>query len=374
MGKRVCLIVLDSVGCGNAPDAAAYGDAGCDTLGHLVERCEALRIPNLFSLGLGGILGKSESQLSGLSRAAFRLTERSRGKDTTTGHWELMGATTLQGFRTFESFPDDLVAALESMAGTGFLGNISASGTEILKQLGEQHLETGKPILYTSADSVLQIAAHEETFGLQRLYDLCRNARLLLDERNIRIGRVIARPFLGSDTASFKRTGNRHDYSLKPPETVLTRLKLSGVRVTAVGKISDIFADEGISDSHPTADNAAGMETMDRIWEDEISEDRFVFTNLVDFDSLYGHRRDPEGYVECLNQFDKWLGGFLGKLGADDVLIITADHGNDPFAVGTDHTREQVPCLVAARNQCAIPSMSVFSDVGKFVEDHFGIA
>ena len=371
MGKRVCLIVLDSVGCGNAPDAATYGDAGSDTLGHLVERCEALRIPNLFSLGLGGILGRGDSKLSEFSRGAYRLTEQSRGKDTTTGHWELMGVTTIEGLQTFESFPEDLVAALENMAGTGFLGNIRASGTEILKQLGEQHLETAKPILYTSADSVLQIAAHEETFGLDRLYDLCRNARQLLDERNIRIGRVIARPFLGSDSESFQRTSNRHDYSLKPPETVLARLKPAGVRVTAVGKISDIFADEGISDSHPTADNAAGMETMDRIWATQNSEDQFIFTNLVDFDSLYGHRRDPEGYAKCLSQFDEWLGKFLGELGTDDVLIITADHGNDPFATGTDHTREQVPCLVAARNQTLVPEMCVFSDVGKFVEDLF---
>ncbi len=316
-------------------------------------------------------MGMGNVETSSLSQAAFRLTAESRGKDTTSGHWELMGASTLEGFQTFISFPEDLVSDLETLAGVGFLGNTSASGTEILKQLGERHLETGKPILYTSADSVLQIAAHEETFGLERLLALCQDARRLLDQKEIRIGRVIARPFLGEDSLSFKRTGNRHDYSLKPPETVLARLVASGIRVTGVGKISDIFGGEGISDSHATAGNTEGMATIDQLWREPVSEDRFIFANLVDFDSLYGHRRDPEGYADCLNQFDGWLGKFLPKLGAEDVLIITADHGNDPYASGTDHTREQVPCLIAALSDRRVPKMDVFSDVGRFVEKLF---
>lgn len=344
--KRALCIVLDSVGCGNAPDAADYGDAGADTLGHLFEKIPGFVLPNLASLGLGRVMGHGDE--AGLHpRASWaRLTEKSAGKDTTTGHWELMGCRLEQPFATFEAFPDELVDELARRGGVGgFLGNYAASGTEILVQLGEDHLRTGWPILYTSADSVLQIAAHEEVSGLERLWELCRTARALLDERGIRIGRVIARPFLGTFTADFKRTANRHDYSLMPGETVLNRLQNAGVQTIGVGKISDIFAGSGISESHPTKSNADGMAAIDRLWAEERNEPHFIFANLVDFDSLYGHRRDPDGYAQCMREFDAWLGCFINKIRPDDLVILTADHGNDPYHPGTDHTREQVPVL-----------------------------
>jgi phosphopentomutase len=368
--KRALVIVLDSVGCGNAPDAAEYGDAGADTLGHLFGRIAGLHLPNLDSLGLGKLLDlpRAEKLLPGAAWA--RLTERSAGKDTTTGHWELMGCTVDVPFATFESFPQDLIEELERRGGVGFLGNCAASGTEILVRLGEEHLRTGKPVLYTSADSVLQIAAHEEVFGLESLWALCLTARKLLDERGIRLGRVIARPFVGSCAADFKRTGNRHDYSLVPGETALNRLQRRGVETIGVGKIADIFAGSGISESWPTQSNAVGMAVIGRLWEEQRAADHFILANLVDFDSLYGHRRDPAGYAECLREFDAWLGIFLPKVKPGDLIILTADHGNDPYHSGTDHTREQVPLLTlgAARPLAD----GIFSDVATMVERHFG--
>lgn len=363
--KRALCIVLDSVGCGNAPDAADYGDAGSNTLGHLFERVPGFSLPNLGRLGLYEVLDLADEARIHPDASWARLTETSAGKDTTTGHWELMGCALDKAFATFEEFPAELVAELEKRGGVEFLGNFAASGTEILVQLGEEHLRTGKPILYTSADSVLQIAAHEEVFGLERLWKLCKTARSLLDERGIRIGRVIARPFLGDSPANFKRTGNRHDYSLMPGETVLNRLQAAGVQTIGVGKIADIFADSGISESHPTQSNAEGMAVIDRLWTEERGEPHFIFANLVDFDSLYGHRRDPEGYAQCLREFDKWLGGFITKVEADDLVILTADHGNDPYHPGTDHTREQVPVLVLGRNVAD----GKFSDVAGWVEE-----
>jgi phosphopentomutase len=342
--KALC-IVLDSVGCGNAPDAADYGDAGSNTLGHLFERVEDLRLPNLASLGLYEILGLKIASTVSAGASFAKLTERSAGKDTTTGHWELMGCSLDEAFATFESFPPDLVDAIASAGEVEFIGNVAASGTEILDRLGGEHVRTGKPILYTSADSVLQIAAHEETFGLQRSWDLCKTARRILDEENIRIGRVIARPFVGDATSGFQRTGNRHDYSLMPGETVLNRLQEAGIATIGVGKISDIFAGSGISESHPTKSNAEGMAVIDKLWAEDRPQPHFIFANLVDFDSLYGHRRNPGGYADCLMEFDAWLGGFLKMVGPDDFLLITADHGNDPYHPGTDHTREQVPVL-----------------------------
>jgi len=342
---RVLCLVLDSVGCGGAPDAAAFGDAGADTLGHLFERTEGLELPALASLGLYQVLGLDRPAATMAGAAWARLTAQSAGKDTTSGHWELMGCQLAEPFETFETFPEALVAELERRGGVGFLGNHPASGTEILVRLGEEHLRTGKPILYTSADSVMQIAAHEEVFGLERLWELCKTARALLDERGIRIGRVIARPFLGRTAATFRRTANRHDDSMQPGETLLTRLQARGVATIGVGKISDIFAGSGIGESYPSASNADGMATIDRLWSRPPSGPALIFANLVDFDSLYGHRRDPVGYAACLREFDAWLGGFLPRVGADDVLLITADHGNDPYHRGTDHTREQVPVL-----------------------------
>lgn len=365
--KRALCLVLDSVGCGNAPDAADYGDAGANTLGHLFERIPGFSLPNLERLGLGRVLGLDRESPIHPEAAWARLTERSAGKDTTTGHWELMGCNLEEPFATFEHFPAELIDELGLRGGVDFIGNVAASGTEILVQLGGEHLRTGKPILYTSADSVLQIAAHEETFGLERLWKLCETARELLDERNIRIGRVIARPFLGSSAADFKRTSNRHDYSLMPGETVLNRLQRMEVQTIGVGKISDIFAGAGVSESHPTKSNQDGMAVIDRLWAGKHKEPHFIFANLVDFDSLYGHRRDPAGYAHCLIEFDAWLGDFLREILPDDLVILTADHGNDPYHPGTDHTREQVPALVLGKQIKDAP----FSQVSSWIEEYF---
>jgi phosphopentomutase len=361
--KRALLIVLDSVGCGGATDAAAYGDEGADTLGHLFER-QRLELPHLASLGLNRLLGREDPPLFPASEAA-RMSEASAGKDTTTGHWELAGCILHEPFDTFTSFPRDLLDEI----GGPFLGNVAASGTEILEQLGEEHLRTGKPIVYTSADSVLQIAAHEEAYGLEKLHALCKRARQVLNRRGIRIGRVIARPFTGDRSENFKRTGNRHDYSLKPPGTVLNRLRAAGIETIGVGKISDIFAGSGISRSHPTKSNAEGMAVIEKLWSESRDLPHLIFANLVDFDMLYGHRRDPEGYANCLRDFDAWLGSFLPEVG-EDLLIITADHGNDPYHRGTDHTREQVP-LLTVNSPAAVEDSPDFTQVAKLVATHF---
>jgi phosphopentomutase len=368
---RVIVIVLDSVGCGGATDAAAYGDEGADTLGHLFSKIPELHLPNLDSLGLGHITRGSNRACTREFSHAFRLNERSMGKDTTTGHWELMGCLTEEPFVTCDSFPVDFINELAAVGGTGFIGNKAASGTVILKELGMEHLRTGKPILYTSADSVLQIAAHEESFGLPRLLNLCQAARQILDQRGMRVGRVIARPFVGESAAGFRRTSNRHDYSLIPGDTALDRLQSRGIKVVGIGKISDIFANKGITESHPTKNNQAGMDRIDQLWSSPTTENCFILANLVDFDSLYGHRRDPSGYAKCLMEFDDWLGGFLGKIGKEDLLIITADHGNDPYYPGSDHTREQVPCLVFSGRGHDPGEMRVFSDVARVVESCF---
>ena len=370
MAKRGIVIVLDSVGCGGAPDAAVYGDEGADTLGHLFGGLPGLRLPSLDSLGLARLMGRNiQADIRGFSHA-FRLTECSSGKDTTTGHWELMGCLTEEPLLTCGAFPDDFLEELAAAGGTGFIGNKAASGTVILEEHGDEHLRTGKPILYTSADSVLQIAAHEESFGLERLLELCLTARRILGERGMRVGRVIARPFLGDSASGFRRTANRHDYSLVPGETALDRLGSRGVKVIGVGKISDIFAGRGICESHPTKDNRAGMDEIDRLWSAPADGDCFVLANLVDFDSLYGHRRDPAGYANCLREFDAWLGGFLPKVG-DDFLLITADHGNDPYHPGTDHTREQVPLLTLNAPVPVVDSED-FTQVALLIAAHFG--
>jgi phosphopentomutase len=361
--KRALVIVLDSVGCGGAHDAAEYGDQGADTLGHLICR-EGLSLPNLDRLGLSRVLGQPGDAAPFPGSAAARMSERSAGKDTTTGHWEIAGCVLKQPFDTFESFPAELLAAI----GEEFIGNYSASGTEILKQLGTEHLATGKPILYTSADSVLQIAAHEEVYGLEHLYELCHRVRRVLDEKGIRIGRVIARPFLGTGPENFARTPNRHDYSLLPPPTVLNRLQKAGVTTIGVGKISDIFADSGISESHPTKSNADGMRVIEKLWRERRDEPHLIFANLVDFDMLYGHRRDPAGYAQCLREFDAWLGGFLPEIG-EDFLLITADHGNDPYHPGTDHTREQVP-LLTVNAPLPLTNSDDFTQVAQLIEAH----
>jgi phosphopentomutase len=336
---RSLVIVLDSVGIGAAPDAARYGDEGADTLGHVLERCPDLRLPHLWSLGLGHIL--SRCPVARPQASYGRMREQAAGKDSTTGHWELAGVILREPFAVFEQFPPELVGAIEAECGVQFLGNCPASGTAIIDELGEEHLRTGRPILYTSADSVLQIAAHEQVIPLERLYAICEVARRHADE--YRIGRVIARPFIG-EPGRFTRTAGRHDYSMKPPDTVLNAIQEAGLPVIAIGKTDDLFAGEGITESHPTASNAEGMRAMETLWPE--THTGLLFTNLVDFDALYGHRRDVESYARALAEFDDWLGRFLPLIRPGDLLIITADHGNDPTYKGTDHTREEVPILL----------------------------
>jgi phosphopentomutase len=373
---RALLIVLDSVGIGHAPDAAEYGDEGADTLGHILGRIPSLALPHLDSLGLSRILAGVANHappavsplLSGAQYGWMR--ERSSGKDTTTGHWEIAGVILDEPFAVFDEFPSDLISAIETEAGVTFLGNYPQSGTIILDELGAKHLATGKPILYTSADSVLQIAAHEEIIPLERLYEICRIARNHSDA--LRIGRVIARPFIGKP-GEFLRTPNRRDFSFLPPPTILTHLQIHGIPTHSVGKISDIFAAQGIDHSHPTHSNADGMETIDRLWSDPATEG-LIFANLVDFDMLYGHRRDPAGYANALAAFDLWLGTFLPRIHPGDLLLITADHGNDPTWNGTDHTRELVPLLLLhGHDSHGLGYRETFADIAATLADYFDV-
>ncbi len=364
---RALVLVLDSVGVGEAPDASNYGDRGANTLGHILEQVPELRLPALESLGLRAVLDRRENCHSN-HRACFgRMQERSAGKDTTTGHWEIAGAILEEPFATFEHFPEELVRQIETEAEVEFLGNYASSGTVILDQLGPEHLRTGKPILYTSADSVLQIAAHEKLVPVERLYEICRVARRLVDP--YRIGRVIARPFLG-EPGAFQRTPRRHDFSVAPPRTILNALCDAGVSVVSVGKIGDIFAHQGITVSLPTRSNAEGMSEIDQRWP--TAGDRFLFANLVDFDTLFGHRRDVRGYATALAEFDHWLGTFLPEISSDDLVIITADHGNDPTFHGTDHTREQVPLFVLHQAMSAdLGTRLTYADVAATLAEFF---
>ncbi|MFZ4777302.1 MAG: phosphopentomutase [Terrimicrobiaceae bacterium] len=370
MKARSLVLVLDSVGIGHAPDADAYGDAGANTLGHILREYPGLKVPHLRRIGLDCALALAAGEPAAPPDygSVGMMTEQSSGKDTTTGHWEIAGVILTEPFRVYESFPEDLVAAIESAANVKFIGNFAASGTEILDSLGEAHVRSGNPILYTSADSVLQIAAHEEVISLERLYSICRIAR----EHAEGIGRVIARPFTGSP-GNWKRTPNRHDFSLTPPRTVLNALEDSGVPVTGIGKISDIFAGSGIRESYPTTSNLHGMETIDRLWG--TGKAGLYFANLVDFDMLFGHRRDVNGYALALEEFDLWLGEFLKKIGNEDLVIITADHGNDPTWSGTDHTRERVPYfeLHQAGTAC-LGHLGGFDYVASRVAGHFGLS
>jgi phosphopentomutase len=366
MTRRALVLVLDSVGCGAAPDADAYGDAGADTLGHVLA-ATGIALPTLFSLGLDRALGRPGAAPP---RAAHgRMRPRAAGKDSTTGHWEIAGAVLDEPFATFDRFPDALVAAIEAECGTRFLGNIAASGTAIIEELGPEHLRTGRPILYTSADSVLQIAAHEAILPLARLHAMCEAARRHADAW--RIGRVIARPFEGGPGA-FRRTAGRHDFSMRPPPTVLDALSAASLPVIGIGKTGDLFAGQGLSASHPTASNAEGMARTAALWPDVRSG--LLFTNLVDFDTLFGHRRDAAGYAAALAAFDAWLATFLPSVGDDDLLILTADHGNDPTFRGTDHTREEVPLLVRHRGRAdPLGTRDGFADVGATLAGHFGV-
>ncbi len=370
---RVFLVVLDSVGIGEMPDAARYGDAGSDTLGHLLAARPA-RLPNLAALGLGNIrplphLPPAQPPLGGFGKCALR----SDGKDTTTGHWEMAGIILDPGFPVFlHGFPPELIAAFEQRIGRKILGNVAASGTEIIRQLGEEHMRTGAPIVYTSADSVFQVAAHEEVIPVPELYRLCEMARELL-QGPWQVGRVIARPFVGRDAAHFERTRHRHDYAIPPPPgMLLDRLAERDVPVYAVGKIFDIFLGRGIS-SHVAMDsNADGLEktlvAMDTV------ERGLVFVNLVDFDMLYGHRNDVEGYARALEEFDVYLGTMRQRLRPDDLLILTADHGCDPTTSSTDHSREYAPLLTygAQAKPGALGTRASLADIGATIAENFG--
>jgi phosphopentomutase len=369
---RALLLVLDSVGIGGAPDAAKYGDKGANTLGHILESAPELQLPNLESLGLAELLPGHRSHMSYTTykSSCGRMTERSAGKDTTTGHWEIAGVILEEPFATFDRFPDELVRAIERDAGVQFIGNYAKSGTAILAELGAEHIRTGKPILYTSADSVLQIAAHDQVMRIDRLYDICTVARQHADR--FRIGRVIARPFTGPE-GNFSRTARRHDFSMEPPRTILNEISDSGHSVIGVGKISDIFAGQGITESFPTDGNAEGMQQIAVNWER--LETGLIFANLVDFDMLYGHRRDIAGYARALAEFDEWLGGFLARIAPADLVIITADHGNDPTFRGTDHTREQVPLFVLHNDETRpLGARDTYADIAATLSDYFALS
>jgi phosphopentomutase len=367
--SRALLIVLDSVGCGAAPDAARYGDAAADTLGHIYERTPGFSLPTLERLGLSA-LRNAQRSISDFKPAASwgRMRPASPGKDTTTGHWEIAGIILEKPFATFDRFPESFVRGIEQEAGVRFIGNVARSGTAILDELGPEHLHTGCPILYTSADSVFQIAAHERIIPRRNLYSLCEIARRHCDA--MRIGRVIARPFDGVPGA-FRRTSGRHDFSMQPPPSVLNAIAGAGHAVHAVGKISDIFAGSGITASTPTANNAEGMAAIAKIWPAHAG---LLFANLVDFDMLFGHRRDVAGYANALCEFDAWLAGFLNSIQSEDLLIITADHGNDPTHPGTDHTREEVPLIVVHEGRSTpLGTRETFADVAAMLASFFAL-
>lgn len=374
MGKRVIWIVLDSVGTGEAPDSAAFGDAGADTLGHIIGKYPDIRIPNLRKLGLYNINGTSyENHVDRPIGCYGKCRELSNGKDTTTGHWEMIGIHTKNPFPTYPcGFPDDIIDSFIRHTGCGGIyGNKTASGVPIIAEYGEAHMKTGYPIIYTSADSVFQIAASEEKVGLERLYEMCRVARRLLVDDNA-VGRVIARPFIRKADGSFERTANRRDYALKPsPKNLLSYMQNEGVHIAAVGKISDIFDNVGINVSVHTVSNSDGMAQTEHYYES--FDDGLIFTNLVDFDMKYGHRRDVMGYKNALEEFDVWLGHFIAGMRDEDILIINADHGCDPTYSGTDHTREYIPLLVYGRGIKQGVNLGIrdtFADIGKTVHEY----
>ncbi len=375
--QRIFIVIMDSVGCGALPDAARFGDEGADTLGNVARAMGGLRLPTLQGLGLGNLHAVQGVPAAERPQASWGVMhEASPGKDTTTGHWEIAGIVSERPFTTFpDGFPDSIVGPwLKATGLTGVLGNRAASGTEIITELGLEHLRTGKPILYTSADSVFQVAAHEERFGLERLYEVCAAARTVLDDHYL--ARVIARPFVGVGPDDFQRTYNRHDYSMEPPRpTVLERLTVAGVPVVGLGKIGDIFANRGVTRSIRTKGNAEGMQ---RLLEQvrELPAPGLAFLNLIDFDMLYGHRRNPSGYAEALEAFDEGLAPVVAALEPRDLLLITADHGCDPtFDATTDHTREQVPLLAYWPGHAgrALGARRTFADMAETVAEALGL-
>ena len=366
------MIVLDSFGVGELPDAEDFGDVGANTL-KTVAKSEKFKADTLEKLGFFNIDGVEYLPSYSSPLASFgRCAEQSRGKDTVTGHWEICGAISERAMPTYpEGFPPSVMDEFEKRTGRGWLVNRPYSGTEVLKDFGDEHVATGKLIVYTSADSVFQIAAHEDVVPVEQLYEYCKIAREILQGEHA-VGRVIARPFVGT-SGNYTRTPRRHDFSLTPPGTLLNVLKYYGKDVISIGKINDIFAGSGVTESHPTTGNKNGMEVLDEMVTRDF--DGLCFANLVDFDMLYGHRRDIEGYATAIAEFDSWLKTFLGKLKEDDVLIITADHGCDPaFTKHTDHTREYIPLLWYTRGGPAnnLGTRETYADIGKTIEDYFG--
>ena len=376
---RIFVIVLDSLGIGAMPDAARFGDVDVDTFGHILDRMRTLDIPNLQKLGMLNLhpTGDIKPVEAPLARYTA-LAEASDGKDTMTGHWEMMGILTEKPFNTFTEtgFPEELIRELEQRCGKRVIGNKSASGTAIIEELGEEEIETGAMIVYTSADSVMQICGNEKTFDLVNLYRCCEIARELTMKDEWRVGRVIARPYVGRKKGEFVRTSNRHDYAIPPTgQTVLDAMKDDGLDVISVGKINDIFCGMGITESNRSANSVHGMEQTIDICKKDFHG--LCFTNLVDFDALWGHRRNPVGYGEEIERFDKNLGILLEELRDDDLLILTADHGNDPTYRGTDHTREYVPLLAYSKSMDKggeIPRQETFAVIGATIADNFGIA
>lgn len=376
--NRVFVIVLDSLGIGPMADSTRFDDAGADTLGHISETVEHLDIPNLQRLGLANLKPLKQVKPTEHPEGYFMaMNEASNGKDTMTGHWEMMGIRTDKPFITFteHGFPKELIDELEKRCGRKIIGNKAASGTEILEELGEQEVNEGKLIVYTSADSVLQICGNEETMGLETLYHYCEIARELTMRDEWRVGRVIARPYVGKKRGEFKRTSNRHDYALKPTgPTALNALKDAGYDVISVGKINDIFVGEGITESNHSDSSVHGMQQTIDIAKRDFKG--LCFTNLVDFDALWGHRRNPVGYGEEIEKFDKKLGELLPLLREDDLLILTADHGNDPTYKGTDHTREQVPFIAYSPSDTEsgkLDTSDTFAVIGATIADNFGV-
>lgn len=376
--KRIFTIVIDSMGVGAMPDSPEYGDVGVDTLGHISQKMDTFHIPNLQKLGIANLHKLKQVESMEHPMAYFmKMNEISRGKDTMTGHWEIMGLKIDTPFRTFTDtgFPQELIDELSARTGRRIIGNKSASGTEILDELAEEEIATGAMIVYTSADSVLQICGNEETFGLDELYRCCEIARELTMKDEWKVGRVIARPYVGKKKGEFRRTSNRHDYALKPyGPTVLNAMKDAGYDVISVGKIKDIFDGEGITEAHKSKSSVHGMEQTIDIMDQDFTG--LCFVNLVDFDALWGHRRDPIGYGKEIEAFDVNLGKVIENLKEDDLLILTADHGNDPTYTGTDHTREQVPFLAyspSMKGAGKIEDSTSFADIGATIADNFGV-
>lgn len=376
--QRVFVVVLDSLGIGAMPDSEKFGDVGVDTFGHIIEAAGPLQIPNLTKLGMMNLhpAAGMESAEAPMGRY-MRLGEASNGKDTMTGHWEMMGLKTEKPFKTFTDtgFPKELIEELEKRCGKRVIGNKSASGTEILEELAEEEIATGAMIVYTSADSVLQICGNEETFDLENLYRCCKIAREITMKEEWKVGRIIARPYVGKKKGEFVRTSNRHDYAVKPSgRTVMNALKDAGLDVISVGKINDIFSGEGVTESNHSNSSVHGMEQTIDICKKDFKG--LCFTNLVDFDAKWGHRRDPKGYGQEIELFDEKLGILLTELRDDDLLILTADHGNDPTYTGTDHTREYVPFIAyspSMEQKGKMEGRDTFAVIGATIADNFGV-